>query len=69
MGRSLQLGPEVRLRVIGRAPRCSMTGMAQPDPHPAPRVLAHLARRAQAPFGVYASVLVPGRVSLGDMLA
>jgi len=65
LGRSLALGPHLRLRVLGLAPRCPMTGMGQEELHRAPRVLGHLARTTGAQFGVYAAVSCAGSVQAG----
>lgn len=68
LGRSLALGPVVRLRVLKLALRCGMTGLGQSNLHRAPRVLAHLARNTGAQFGAYAEVTVAGSVEAGAEL-
>jgi uncharacterized protein len=52
--------------VTGTTERCVMVGFAQPGVAADPRVLRELAARADACFGVYADVVTPGTVSLGD---
>lgn len=66
IGRTLRVGGEVMLRVSEATERCRMTTLAQSDLPGDPRVLRKLARDAGALFGVYAQVLVPGRIARGD---
>lgn len=68
LGRTLALG-DVRLAVREPAERCVMVDFAQAELPEDSRVLRMLARAAGSDFGVYADVLVPGRVSVGDELA
>ena len=65
-GALLRIGDGVELRVSGTAERCVMVGFAQPGVDAEPRVLRELAARADACFGVYADVVTPGTVSVGD---
>jgi len=65
-GAVLRVGAEVELRVAGPTERCVMVGFAQPGLGEDARVLAELAARAGACFGVYADVVTPGTVSVGD---
>ena len=64
VGRVLDLGC-ARLRILGRAPRCTMTGLAQGSLRAMPRILGHLARRSEGRLGVYAEVLESGSVTRG----
>ncbi|RJK97792.1 MOSC domain-containing protein [Vallicoccus soli] len=68
VGRGLALG-EVRLRVAERMPRCVMVGMEQgalPDDR---AVLPGVHRVNEGTFGVWATVVRPGRVAVGDPVA
>jgi uncharacterized protein YcbX len=65
LGRTLAVG-EARLSVREPAERCVMVDFAQSDLPDDPRILRTLAQTAGAEFGVYADVVVPGRVSVGD---
>ena len=60
LGRTLSVG-EAKLQVTHPTERCVMTTLAQADLPADPRVL-----RAAPCFGVYARVVQPGRVSVGD---
>jgi uncharacterized protein len=76
LGRYLAVGEDLILRVIARTPRCAIPTLAHgplPRDTDALRVLARHNRLAPVPgadpepcAGVYAEVLNPGRVSLGD---
>lgn len=64
-GRELAFG-DLRLRVVRRIERCVMTNLPQPGLPADPRVLRTLSDHRSLCFGVYADVLRPGSVSLGD---
>jgi uncharacterized protein YcbX len=65
-GRTLQVGG-VTLKVARRTERCVMITMAQSDLPEQPSLLRTLAQGGGEPlFGVYAEVLVPGRIRRGD---
>lgn len=64
-GATLALG-EVRLRLVSRTERCVMTTHAQPGLPYRPQVLKAAGRRNDACAGIYAEVLVPGTVRIGD---
>jgi uncharacterized protein YcbX len=66
IGREIQCGEQVRLHVTGRAIRCVMIGMAQEDATADPHLLRRLGKFNDAYFGVYAEVIMPGIVNLGD---
>lgn len=66
IGQELACGDQVRLRVIGRAIRCVMIGMAQEEAAADPHLLRRLGELNDAYLGVYAEVVVPGTVKLGD---
>jgi uncharacterized protein YcbX len=66
MGRTLCIGPQVRLRVHKTTERCVMITHAQSDLPSDPGILRQVAREADSNFGVYAEVIVPGRISTGD---
>jgi uncharacterized protein len=76
--RDLRVGPDVVIRVIARTPRCAVPALAHGelprDAHALRVPAAHNRISAMADFGpqpcagVYAQVLMPGRVSLGDIV-
>jgi len=68
LGRTLAIG-DVRLAVREPAERCVMVNVAQSELPDDPAVLTTLAQAAGSDFGVYADVLVPGRISVGDEVA
>lgn len=64
-GRELVLGG-LRLRVIERVPRCVMTTLPQPGLPADNRVLKTLTAERGMCLGMYADVVAPGTVALGD---
>lgn len=68
LGRVLRIG-DVRLQVDAPTERCRMTTLAQDDLPSDPRVLRCLGQEAQLQFGVYAQVLAPGTIRVGDRVA
>ncbi len=65
-GQTLQIGPITRIRIRERIPRCRMVAL---DPETATldrTLLTHLARHHDARAGIYATVLTPGPIHLGD---
>jgi uncharacterized protein YcbX len=68
VGRTLSIGPEVRLSVTGPCPRCVMTTLAQSELPRDPGVLRQIVEQNDGAVGVYASVLRGGRIRRGDTL-
>ena len=67
IGRTLQIGDQVRLEVVDWTERCVMITMAQSELADEPRILRAVAQgEAEALFGVYAEVLSSGRIRIGD---
>jgi len=67
IGKTLRVGDEVRLEIVDWTERCVMITMAQTGLADQPRILRAVAQgEAEALFGVYAEVLTPGRIRLGD---
>lgn len=66
VGATLELGSAV-LRVTGTVERCAMANFAQADLRYDARVLRLLARENEARLGVYAEVVRPGVVGVGDV--
>ena len=65
LGRTLRIGSCV-LRVTDRVERCAMVDYAQSDlPYDA-GVLRFIARENEAMLGVYADVVTPGVIRVGD---
>ena len=62
----LAVGDAVRLSVTSRTERCGMIGFAQSDLPKDTSILEQLVARADARFGVYATVIVPGTIRRGD---
>ena len=66
LGKVLSVGDAVRLRVSAATERCGMVAFAQGElPYDA-RLLRCITQEAARHFGVYADVLVPGRITRGD---
>lgn len=68
VGRTLRVG-EVSLRVTATTERCRMTTLAQSELPVDPGVLRCISQEADVQFGVYAEVLTPGRIAVGDAVA
>ena len=66
IGKTLEIGPEVRIEITGPCPRCVMTTLAQGDLPKDPAILKSAARHNQGHVGVYGSVLHTGTVRVGD---
>ncbi len=66
VGRTVTLGDEVALRVTGPCPRCVMITLPQGDLDPDPDILRTATRLNEANVGVYAEVVRPGTLRLGD---
>lgn len=67
VGERLTIGT-VTMEVVGRTKRCAMTTAAQPGLAKDVDVLRTLARTRELCCGVYAQVVAPGRVAVGDPL-
>lgn len=65
VGRALTVGT-AHLRVTGITERCAMVTADQPGIDHDARILRSLAERNDLHFGVYAEVVVPGTIQLGD---
>jgi hypothetical protein len=68
LGKTVCIGDDVQLRVKDLTERCVMVGLSQADLPDDPRVLRDIGRNAGPYFGVYAEVLIPGRINSGDWL-
>jgi uncharacterized protein YcbX len=67
--RTIQIGDTATLRIIDRTERCGMVALAQSELPDDPRALRHITEYAGLEFGVYADVIVPGRVQRGDAVS
>ena len=65
IGRTLQVG-SLRLRVTDPTERCRMVTLAQTDLPEDLGVLREIAQQQDAQFGVYAEVIAPGELRVGD---
>lgn len=66
VGRIIQIGEEVRLRITGPCPRCVMTTLPQSNLPKDTGILRAAAQHNGAAVGVYASVARAGHVRKGD---
>jgi len=66
IGKTLSIGPEVKIQVTGPCPRCVMTTLAQGDLPQDPGVLKTAAKYNEVRVGIYASVVQQGTVRIGD---
>src|SRR5919108_3905106 len=66
LGRSLRIGPDAVLRISKPTARCRMVTLAQSELPDDARILREIARDLDVGFGVYADVVVAGRIRLGD---
>jgi len=69
IGKTIAIGPEVRIEVTGPCPRCVMTTLSQADLPSDPGVLKTAAQQNEARVGAYASVVQTGTIRIGDTLA
>ena len=60
VGKTIAIGPEVRIQVTGPCPRCVMTTLPQADLPKDPGILKTAAQHNEARVGVYASVVQTG---------
>ena len=67
VGKTLTIG-DVQLKISQETKRCVMTTLAQGDLPKDPNVLRTIVRNNAGSFGVYASVVKPGKVSIGDRI-
>lgn len=68
IGKTISIGPEVRIEVTGPCPRCVMTTLSQADLPKDPAILKTAAQHNEARVGIYASVVQAGTVRIGDTL-
>jgi uncharacterized protein YcbX len=68
IGKTVAIGPEVRIQVTGPCPRCVMTTLAQADLPKDPGILKTAAKYNDVRVGVYASVIQAGTIRVGDAL-
>lgn len=66
VGRRLYVGSELVLEITAPTPRCGMVSLAQDELPRDARVLRHIRHQADLMFGVYAAVVKPGMVRVGD---
>ncbi len=67
LGRSLRIGPDVVLKPVRQLTRCVMIDMPQDGVGQRHDLLRALAEHHDLTFGVFATVELPGRVSVGDV--
>jgi uncharacterized protein YcbX len=65
-GQNIAVGSEVCLRITGQTERCVMVGLAQDELPNDSRILRAVTRVNAACLGVYADVLTPGVICIGD---
>ncbi len=68
LGRAIAIGAEVVVKAVRQTVRCVMTTQPQAEFGAAPAVLRKLAADNAASLGIYAEVLRPGTVRIGDDL-
>lgn len=66
IGKTLAIGPEVRIEVTGPCPRCVMTTLAQADLPKDPGILKTAAQHNEVRVGIYASVVQAGTIRVAD---
>jgi uncharacterized protein YcbX len=67
MGRHLRMG-QVLIEVVRPTERCAMVTLGQEELPLAPHLLSYLTATRKASLGVYARVLSPGTIAVGDGL-
>lgn len=66
IGRRVEIGESLVLRITAPTERCGMVSHAQDDLQRDPRVLRYVKNQSDLMFGVYAAVVCPGTVRVGD---
>ncbi len=66
VGRSLQIGPKVVVRILERDPRCMMITLDPDTGEKSPALLKKVAQAHDGMAGVYGAVLVEGTLRKGD---
>ena len=66
IGKTLDIGAEVRLSITGPCSRCVMTTLAQGDLPKDPGILRTAAQHNHVQVGVYAAVVRGGTIRRGD---
>ena len=73
LGRVIRIGPELRLHILARDPRCAITTLdpttGQRDVDTLRYILGYRPNPVAAYFGVYGIVEHPGTVTLGDAVS
>lgn len=67
-GHVIAVGDDVRLRVVDQTERCVMVGLAQDEMPDDSRILREVTHVNDACLGVYADVLTPGAIRIGDRI-
>jgi uncharacterized protein YcbX len=68
IGKTIAIGPEVRIQVTRPCLRCVMTTLSQGDLPKDPEILKTAARHNDIRVGAYASVVQTGTIRVGDTL-
>jgi uncharacterized protein len=68
IGRTLAIGPDLRIEITGPCPRCVMTTLAQGGLPADSGILRTAARHNRAHVGVYAAVVQSGHLRPGDLV-
>lgn len=68
IGKTIAIGPEVRIQVTRPCLRCVMTTLSQGDLPKDPEILKTAARHNEIRVGAYASVVQTGTIRVGDIL-
>jgi uncharacterized protein YcbX len=68
-GKTLSIGPEVKIKITGPCPRCVMTTLPQGDLPKDPGILRTAAKYNGVHVGAYASVVQAGAVRIGDSVS
>ncbi|MFQ6405121.1 MOSC domain-containing protein [Methylophilus sp. 'Pure River'] len=66
IGKEIRLGREVRLLINAQTERCGMVAFAQGALPEQPGILRKISQLADLKFGIYAQVITPGIVRVGD---
>jgi uncharacterized protein YcbX len=66
VGRQLRIGAKLTVHILERDVRCRMISIDPDTLEENPEILRHVAKNHDGTAGVYAAVLVEGRVRTGD---
>ena len=69
IGKNLLIGDELKIKITGLTERCIMINMAQEELECDRHILQNISKKLKNNFGVYAKVIQPGIIRIGDTIS